>query len=189
MSAPVPKTSTAPERFAYYARLSRADKATYRKSDEARLEGLEAVEALRAEVERLGAALERGDGRRIGASARRFAAGVTTALGAPPVRVRVRRARPSSETEELHGLYEEVEGEAPVITVWSRTAVHQRPVALRTFVRTLIHELCHHLDYTVLGLEESFHTRGFYGREAAISRVVLPPAPRRAEQLGLWEAA
>jgi hypothetical protein len=33
-----------------------------------------------------------------------------------------------------------------------RTAAHKRVVAFRTFLRTLLHELCHHLDYEWLGL-------------------------------------
>ncbi|MBK8019762.1 MAG: SprT-like domain-containing protein [Betaproteobacteria bacterium] len=31
----------------------------------------------------------------------------------------------------------------------------------RTFLRTLLHELCHHLDYEMFRLEETFHTEGF----------------------------
>ena len=40
-------------------------------------------------------------------------------------------------------------------------------VAFRTFLRTLIHELCHHLDYELFLLEETFHTEGFYKRESS----------------------
>ena len=39
-------------------------------------------------------------------------------------------------------------------------------VAFRTFLRTLLHEVGHHLDYTLLRLGDSFHTQGFYARES-----------------------
>lgn len=35
-------------------------------------------------------------------------------------------------------------------------------------MRTLIHELCHHLDYELLRLADSFHTEGFYKRESSL---------------------
>src|SRR5438874_5763185 len=49
-----------------------------------------------------------------------------------------------------------------------RTAKQKRVVAFRTYLRTLLHEVGHHLDYTVLGLEESYHTEGFYKRESSL---------------------
>ena len=50
-------------------------------------------------------------------------------------------------------------------------------VKFRTFLRTLLHKLCHHLDYELLGLTDSFHTEGFYQRESSLVRQLLPPAP------------
>jgi len=41
-------------------------------------------------------------------------------------------------------------------------------VAYRTFLRTLLHELCHHLDYDLLRLRDSLHTQGFYQRESSL---------------------
>jgi hypothetical protein len=49
-----------------------------------------------------------------------------------------------------------------------RTARQRRVVAFRTFLRTLLHELCHHLDYQLLRLPDSFHTEGFYKRESSL---------------------
>jgi hypothetical protein len=56
-------------------------------------------------------------------------------------------------------------------------------VKFRTFLRTLLHEVAHHLDYELYGLEETFHTEGFYARESSLMRVLLgeperPAAPR-----------
>ena len=40
-------------------------------------------------------------------------------------------------------------------------------------MRTLIHELCHHLDYELYALEETFHTEGFYKRESSLVAALL----------------
>ena len=65
------------------------------------------------------------------------------------------------------------------------TARRRQVVAYRTFLRTLVHELCHHLDFEGFRLAESFHTEGFYKRESALFRAIVgePPSvpdPRRA---------
>jgi hypothetical protein len=49
-----------------------------------------------------------------------------------------------------------------------RTVKHRRVVAFRSFLRTLLHELCHHLDYELYKLSDSFHTEGFYKRESSL---------------------
>jgi hypothetical protein len=67
------------------------------------------------------------------------------------------------------------------IRVWMRTARRADVVAFRTFLRTLLHELCHHLDFEVLGLDRSFHTEGFFRRESSLVRQLVParrPAQR-----------
>jgi uncharacterized damage-inducible protein DinB len=77
-------------------------------------------------------------------------------------------ARPHARWGELHGLYETAKrpGQPPTITLWMRTARQKRIVAFRTFLRTLLHEMGHHLDYTLLRLGDSLHTQGFYARES-----------------------
>ncbi len=104
----------------------------------------------------------------------------------PPIRVRVLAKRPSSDYGELHGLYEPEEGRAQArITVWMRTAQRQQVVAFRSFLRTLVHEIGHHLDYEMYKLEETFHTDGFYKRESTLSNALIalmavPPPPARS---------
>jgi hypothetical protein len=105
----------------------------------------------------------------------------------PKVRVRVLARRPLDGYGELHGLYEPEEGRTPPrISVWMRTAQKQQVVAFKTFLRTVIHELCHHLDYELFALEETFHTEGFYKRESSLviallaqrqAAADLPPQP------------
>ena len=54
------------------------------------------------------------------------------------------------------------------IRLWMITAKRGQVVAYRTFLRTLLHEICHHLDYTYLHLRDSLHTQGFYQRESSL---------------------
>ena len=92
----------------------------------------------------------------------------------PAVRVRILAKRPADSSGELHGLYEPEDGRTPArITAWMRTAQRQQVVAFKTFLRTLIHELCHHLDYELYALEETFHTEGFYKRESSLVTALL----------------
>src|SRR5581483_3130762 len=100
---------------------------------------------------------------------------------------------------ELHGLYTWEEGKVPVIEVWMRTAKNRRVVQFRTFLRTLLHEICHHLDFTLFELDATFHTAGFFRRESSLMRQLAgrkerqAPAPveesaPRRQQLDLFPA-
>jgi hypothetical protein len=57
-----------------------------------------------------------------------------------------------------------------------RTAHHKRLVAFRTFLRTLLHEVGHHVDYERLRLADSFHTEGFFRRESSLFHQIVPEA-------------
>jgi hypothetical protein len=52
-------------------------------------------------------------------------------------------------------------------------------VAFRTFLRTLLHEIVHHLDYELLKLADSFHTEGFFRRESSLFRQIVPGEEER----------
>ena len=71
------------------------------------------------------------------------------------------------------------DGGPPDVELWMRTARLAKVVAPRTFLRTLLHELCHHLDYELFELPETFHTEGFYKRESHLLRQ-LAVAPKGA---------
>jgi len=81
-------------------------------------------------------------------------------LAARPVRV-----REGGEATELFGDYDLRTME---IRVWMRTAVRKQVTSLGTFLSTLCHEFCHHLDVQGLGFRETPHTRGFYARTAVL---------------------
>lgn len=153
--------------FDYYHRLSRSHKAIYRKSDAIERIPLNRPGAFRQGVELLQAALATEKRAQTQAATAALVDGIITDLSAPVLQTRVLSARPSHDWGELHGLYEPADRQGPArITVWMRTAKHKRVVAFRSFLRTVLHELCHHLDYELLGLAESFHTEGFFKRES-----------------------
>jgi hypothetical protein len=155
--------------FSYYNRLTRTQQRIYQRSDEIGSIRLPAITAFSLLVQRLGGALEGENLRDIEAACQELVSAITVSLRVDSVKVEVMAVRPSRSWGELHGLYNPKQARRPAkITVWMRTAQRQKIVAFRTFLRTLLHELCHHLDYEFLKLADSFHTEGFYKRESSL---------------------
>lgn len=161
--------------FAYYRRLSRRQQLIYRKSDDITAVRLADAHTLRPVAQEIGAALEREDQRATQAACRKLLRGMCTGLKVRNVQLTVLARRPYDEWEELHGCYRPAaDGRHAAITVWMRTAKRNQVVAFRTFLRTILHEFCHHLDYVLLGLADSFHTEGFYKRESSLFYQIIP---------------
>ncbi len=175
--------------FAYYARLSRSQQAVYRKSDAIVEIRLEDPAALHPSVAALEAALRTEERAATERASRELVAGLADAMGLPAVRVEVLAARPHSHWGELHGLYTHERGRQPKIQLWMRTAKQKRVVAFRTYLRTLLHEIGHHVDYTGLRLGESYHTQGFYKRESSLFRQLVHDAEGRATMPTMEEYA
>jgi hypothetical protein len=115
-------------------------------------------------------------------------------LGVRTVRLEVRSVRPRNSRGELHGLFypqaparsvasatRRSTGLGPVagqslIVLWMRTAQRHDVVKPRTYLRTLMHELGHYLDYALLKLDDSYHSIGFYQRESFLVRTLFPTA-------------
>jgi hypothetical protein len=161
--------------FAYYDRLTRAQQRVYRQSDGITSLRLPHPASLRPLVEALADALRREDRAAVQDAAQRLFTGLARAFDAPPCRIEVLAARPHGRWGELQGLYVTAERGRPArVTLWMRTARQRRVVAFRTFLRTLLHELGHHLDYVHLRLADSFHTEGFYKRESSLFHQLVP---------------
>ena len=171
--------------FAYYARLSRAQQTIYRKSDAIAEIRLPRPETLRPRVAALESALASEDRTATRRASAELIGGLCEAMGLPPVRVEVLAARPSARWGELHGLYTNERGKPITIQLWMRTAKQKRVVAFRTYLRTLLHEVGHHVDYTGLRLADSFHTEGFYKRESSLFYQLVPE--RRAAMPAIEE--
>jgi hypothetical protein len=65
-------------------------------------------------------------------------------------------------------LFGDYDPELSVIRVWMRTAVRKEVTSFGTFLSTLCHEFCQHLDFKKFGFVDSWHTRGFYERAAVL---------------------
>ena len=167
--------------FAYYDRLSPARQRIYRKSDSIlriELPDPASLVPLAAAIE---APLAEGSRAAAGKACQALVDAINAQLATPPIKVKVLERRPSNSYGELHGLYEpEDEGARAVISVWMRTAQKKHVVKFRTFLRTLVHEIVHHLDYEFYQLPETFHTQGFYTRESALVHALMGEAPAPA---------
>lgn len=169
-------------RFAYYHRLTPGAQRTYRKSDRITRVRLPEADAFGPMLKELARALVAEDRGAVESSSQEIADGILVRLGVTRVQVVVREVRPSNPTAELHGLYEPVDPPyRSRISLWMRTAARAQVVAYKTFLRTLIHEICHHLDYELFGLAESLHTRGFYQRESSLVRQLVQPEASSVE--------
>lgn len=82
------------------------------------------------------------------------------ALAARPLRV-----REGGWATELFGDYSLSDAR---IRIWTRTAVRKQVTSFGTFLSTLCHEFCHHLDCQKFGFTRSPHTLGFYERAAML---------------------
>jgi len=161
-------------RFAYYEKLSPRQQRIYRQSDAIDTLGLPPGLALSREIAAIAEALHEDRRADVQTACQSLIDALTLGYHVPKVRVRVLATRPADGEGELHGLYEpNDDGSPPRISVWMRTAQKRQVVAFKTFLRTLIHELCHHLDYELFALDETFHTEGFYKRESSLVAALL----------------
>ena len=153
--------------FDYYYRLSKKDQAIYRRSDKIERVEFTSDRNYLLLLEELKNGLRDENKPCVQKLSRKIVSCLVQDLGTPTVKTKVLAARPSSDWGELHGLYEpEEDGEKPCITVWMRTAKHKKVVAFNSYLRTILHEFCHHLDYEHYNLDESYHTEGFFKRES-----------------------
>ncbi len=109
-----------------------------------------------------------------------FLASASNFYDVQPCGVRVLASRPLRVREhfatELFGDYSP---EPMVIRVWMRTAVRKEITSFGTFLSTLCHEFCHHLDFQRFGFPDSWNTRGFYERTAALYHYARRTPPKR----------
>lgn len=162
--------------FNYYHRLSAAHKKIYRRSDAIATVPLPACDAYGLHCGALRTALSAAHRRRVWDSCQALCDCVTAKLEIPRAVIVVLEQRPADEDGELYGFYKpRDERDSAMISVWMRTARRRQVVAFKTFLRTLLHEMCHHIDYEYLQLGESFHTQGFYRRESSLFHQLVRP--------------
>jgi hypothetical protein len=161
-----------PRMPAFFYRLSPAGQRTYLKSDAIERLPLAPAATTIALARNLMLALDDGTLSGVNAAAHSLITDLCRRFGVPPVRIEVRDVRPHNARGELHGIF--YPSRAPLIILWMRTARRHDVVKPKTFLRTLLHELSHYLDYALLRLGDSFHTSGFFKRESFLVRTVYP---------------
>ncbi len=99
----------------------------------------------------------------------------------PRPEIRALAARPLRVREGGWGieLFGDYKPSSAAIRIWTRTAVKKQVTSFGTFLSTLCHEFCHHLDCRRFGFSQSPHTRGFYARTASLYHHArgTPPKP------------
>lgn len=154
------------------------DRHSYRRSNAVKILSVAQPKHLAKLAWDLARALDTAEQAHVARASQRLIDELISQFDAPPVRVNIALVRPRKGHGELHGLYQGRSGkrELAEITVWMRTAKRHQVVAFRTFLRTLLHEFCHHFDWECLGLTRSYHTEGFYRRESSLYGQILPDA-------------
>lgn len=146
-----------------------SDKAEYQRSDEMRTIPLPPEEPARTQSLAIKAALADDDKKALQVACKNLLETLATAYGVAAPKVKVLASRPQKVTDNwVFETFGDYDPETTQIRLWMRTAVQKKATSYGTFLSTLCHEFCHHLDMVQLDLPETYHTRGFYERTAAI---------------------
>lgn len=156
-------------------RLKPAQQREYDRSNQVTAIPVRVSVRMRRAVELLEESLIREDRLRTERIAQVICDEICAALRVSSARVQVEGVRRSNRRGELHGLFTSGPDRRARIQVWMFTAKRHQVVAFKTFLRTLLHEVCHHLDYALLRLRESLHTDGFFQRESSLVRQLMRP--------------
>lgn len=161
--------------YSYYHRLTKRQQKIYRESDKLTSVRLDEMKYLKTLTLVLEEQLPTGNVDIVERCSQELIDAICQQLQFVSAKINVLERRPHNNYGELHGLYEPVDKGRPraKIYVWMRTAKRQQVVAFKTYLRTLVHEYCHHLDFEYYKLKDSFHTQGFFQRESSIVKQLL----------------
>lgn len=148
---------------------SRRSRSEFQESDQIKTLDLPRNGALTEIAQRLERAMKADKIRDVRNACTAFLATASDFYQVPPCGIRVLAARPLRTRE--HGTFElfgDYDPDSMVIRVWTRTAIRKEVTSFGTFLSTLCHEFCHHLDFKKFGFVDSWHTRGFYERAGVL---------------------
>jgi hypothetical protein len=147
----------------------RRNRPQFQESDRIKMLDLPRNRALIENAQRLESGLKTDNIREVRSACTEFLVTISNFYEVPNCGVRVRAARPLRTRE--HGTFEffgDYASDSMLIRVWMRTAVRKEVSSFGTFLSTLCHEFCHHLDFQKFGFSDSWHTRGFYERAGVL---------------------
>jgi hypothetical protein len=125
-------------------------------------------------------AMKAGDSGRVSRASTDFLKVASNFYNVPDCGIRVLSARPLRVREHMATeLFGDYAPETMLVRLWMRTAVRKEVTSFGTFLSTLCHEFCHHLDFQRFGFRDSWHTRGFYERAAALYHCARDTTPKR----------
>ena len=163
--------------YSYYTNLPAKDKKIYQASDQISTINLRNSTKLIPYVKAINIALSSEKKTAVQQTSQQLVTKITQQLNISPAKIKVLATRPYNNYGELHGLYEPTSRRQKYaeISVWMHTAKRKQVVAFKTYMRTMLHELCHHFDYELYQLDDSFHTKGFFKRESSLYRQLILP--------------
>jgi len=143
-------------------------KQEYDRSDAMRiLDLLPPPEPARSQALKIKAALAAEKQKELQAACKELLETLAAAYNIAPPTIKILATRPRKVTESwVYETFGDYDPETTQIRLWMRTAIQKKATSYGTFLSTLCHEFCHHLDMVSLDLPETFHTRGFYERTA-----------------------
>jgi hypothetical protein len=155
-------------------------KAEYLRSEAMRTIMLPSLERLRPCAQELERLLKSEDRRKIEAVSNEIGDVVAKAFGVSTPKVKVLGVRPLKENGDMvDETFGDYHFETQRIRLWMRTAVLEKTTSYGTFLSTLCHELCHHLDVVSFDLPNTYHTCGFYERAGLLYHHVRGTPPRQ----------
>ena len=147
----------------------RVNRESFQESDRLKLLDLPGGDELTGIATRIASAMKVGATVAVRSACAEFLAASADFYRVPPCPVRVLAARPLRVRENWSSeIFGDYHPETMLIRVWMRTAVRKEITSFGTFLSTLCHEFCHHLDYHRFRFADSWHTRGFYERAAVL---------------------
>lgn len=156
------------------------NRAAFLESDRMKMLDLPANGSMPALSEAIEFAMKSGNGTDVRRACAEFLRLAAEFYKVPRCDIRVLAARPlrvrRNCTTELFGDYHP---DTMMVRVWMRTAVRKEVTSFGTFLSTLCHEFCHHLDFKRFGFVNSWHTRGFYERTAALYHHMRGTPPKQ----------
>ncbi len=162
-----------------------AEKDQYLRSDAMRNIKLPPAEPARTIALKIKQALANDDRKGLQTACKEMLIALSAAYDVAPPTVKVLAARPLKTTDNwVWETFGDYDPETTQIRLWMRTAVQKKATSYGTFLSTLCHEFCHHLDMVSLDLPDTFHTRGFYERTASIYHYVKNTPVRQI----VWQA-
>jgi len=162
-------------------------KRAYAASDERKVLELPPAEPVRTQTNLLLAAVAEGEPDAVRAAGLTLLGSLCERYEVPKPKLQVLGIRPHQVWEGVcsYQLFGDYTPATQRIRVWLRTAMRGQVTTGKSFLSTLLHELCHHLDVQAFSWPDSPHTRGFYGRVDVLYHHVLGTPPEKQRPL-VW---